>query len=67
MVEIGSVDPNSVATLVTMVEQAQALAQVSLPLMLRLPLRQTFLPPRVLVMLPVEMVMTMVERLVEIL
>jgi len=50
-----------------MVEQAQALAQVSLPLMLRLPLRQTFLPPRVLVMLPVEMVMTMVERLVEIL
>ena len=67
MVEIGSVDPNSVATLVTMVEQAQALAQVSLPPMLRLPLRQTFLPPRVLVMLPVEMVMTMVERLVEIL
>ena len=67
MVETGSVDPNSVATLVTMVEQARALAQVSPPPMLRLRLRQTFLPPRLLVMLPVEMVMTIVERLVEIL
>jgi len=67
MVGTGSVDPNSVATLVTMVEQAQALAQVSPPPMRRLPLRQTTLLLRRLVILPAEMVMTMVERLVEIL